>query len=347
MDSIENIIKTRKQRWTDMYSDSKKSGALIFINQNYGSRPLPYPENKAKRIEYTLNMYKIQMDSIEYIDDDKIPFVSPYTGTEIFANAFGCKVHKPENDMPFALPFVHNSREAAKIKYPDIKNSSPILDIFDIADKLRSSEPEAIMQLPDIQSPLDIAALIWNKEDFFAAMYDDPEAVKELVAMTEKFLTEFLDLWFKRYGTEFIAHYPEYYMPEGVTFSEDEVGAISPEMFGEFSLGSLNRLSGRYGMTGMHCCANSLHQWEKFKSIKNLKVLNLNPGGYDVCQKAYKYFEDTSVQMHVVNISDELYFNKQNNKNMRVVIQDWANDTSEAIEKSKMLREKYCGKNFI
>ena len=342
MDSAENIIKKRKHRWIDLYSNNQKPGAVIFIGQNYGAQPLPYPENKEKRIEFALNRYKIQMDSLEYIDDDRIPFITAYTGTEIFAGVFGCKISYPKNDMPFALPFVHNPAEAAKIKYPDLKNSPPIAEIFEIADKLKNAAPDALMQLPDIQSPLDIAALIWNKEDFFAAMYEDPQAVKDLVAMTEKFLTEFLDLWFERYGVECIAHHPDYYVPKGITFSEDEVGAISPEMFVEFSLGSLNRMSERYGdFTGIHCCADSRHQWDNFKSIKNLKLLNLNlthtPNDF---QKAYKYFEDTCVQMHSgPNVDDELYFN---GKNMRVVIQDWANTREEAIEKSKRLREKYC-----
>ena len=341
---MENTIKARKQRWSDLYSEGQKPGALILINQNYGSRPLPYPENKAGRIEYSLNMYRTQMDLLEYVDDDRIPFVSPYTGTEIFAGAFGCGIHYPKNDMPFALPFVNSPGEAAKIKYPDLKSSRIIADIIDTADKLKIAEPESLMQLPDIQSPLDIAALIWNKEDFFASMYEDPAAVKELVAMTEKFLIEFLDLWFSRYGREFIAHYPDYYMPEGVTFSEDEIGALSPAMFREFSLGSLNRLSEKYGMAGMHCCADSMHQWEGFKEIKNLKLLNLNlthtPEDFP---KAYKYFEHTCVQMHSANISDELYFDKNLNKNMRVVISDWADGKEEAAEKSKRLREKYSG----
>jgi len=338
---MDSIIQAKKQRWIDLYN-SEKSGAAIIIGRNYGGRPLPYPENKDKRIEYSINAYKIMADEAEDVDDDKIPFLAPYTGTEIFAHAFGCEVKYPENDMPFAVPFVHNSKEAAKVKKPDLKNSPPIAEIFEIADKLRNAAPEALMQLPDIQSPLDIAALIWNKEDLFVAMYEDPDAVKDLVAMVEKFLTEFLDLWFKRYGTDFIAHHPDYYMPYGVTFSEDEVGAISAAMFKEFSLGSLNRLADRYGLTGMHCCADSRHQWDSFKLIKNLRLINLNlthtPNDF---QKAYKYFADTCVQMHSANVSDELYFDKA--KNMRAVIQDWANTKEEAVEKSKRLREKYCG----
>lgn len=339
--NTDSIIKSRKQRWIDFYENDKQSGAVILVNQNYGSRPLPFHENKSKRIEYSINRYKIQEEALEYLDDDNIPFLSPYTGTEIFANAFGSKVKYPENDMPFALPFVHNSVEAAKVKYPDLKNSPPIAEIFDIADKLRASAPGALMQLPDIQSPLDIAALIWNKEDFFIAMYEDPEAVKELIDMVEKFLAEFLDLWFNRYGTDFIAHHPDYYMPYGITFSEDEVGAVSSDMFREFSLGSLNRLSEKYGGAGMHCCANSIHQWESFKLIKNLKLINIAQSD-EICQKAYTYFEDTCVQMHGARISDELYFDKQKNKNMRVIIQDYAETKQDAIEKCKTLREKYC-----
>jgi len=330
-----NIIKAKKQKWVDFY-ESKKSGAMILITQDYGSCPLPYPENKDKRIEYALNMYKMRADALD-VDDDSIPYLSPYTGTELFAHAFGCDVYYPGNDMPAAIPFINNSAEAAKISYPDLKSSPVIAEVFEIADKLRSYAPGALMRLPDIQSPLDVAALIWNKTDFFAAMYEEPEAVLNLVEQVEKFQTEFLDLWFGRYGRDFIAHYPDYYMPRGITFSEDEVGCFSPEMFRKFSLDSLNRLSERYGMAGMHCCADAKHQWENFKLIKNLKLINIGQS-YEVCQEAYKYFEDTCAQMHYAYISDEIW---RDNKNMRVIVQEYAGSKQEAVEKCKRLREKY------
>ncbi|MCL2096534.1 MAG: hypothetical protein FWH10_06485 [Oscillospiraceae bacterium] len=327
--NIGEDIRRRKQRWLDLYDG--KINSVLLLSLNCGERALPYPENKNKRIEYGINSYRIYLDAIEKNSgDDRVPALSPYTGTEIFARAFGCEVHYPGNDMPFALPFVKNSKDLAKVKYPDLYNSRTICEIVEIADKLREAEPDALMQLPDIQSPLGIAALIWNKEDFFASMYEDPEAVKELVAMTEKFLIEFLDFWFERYGGEFMAHFPDYYMPYGITLSEDEVGAVSPGMFREFSLGSLNRLSERYGMFGMHCCADAEHQWEDFKNIKNLKLLNFvhNPG---VCEKAYIFFKDVCAQMHSANIDKEIF---DKNKNMRVVISEWADNAEQAAEKS-------------
>jgi len=332
--SVNDIIQKRKQKWIDLY-DGKINSVILIGRGDCGNRPLPYSENKAGRIEYALRKYRVFADSVPYVDDDRIPFLEPYTGTEIFAHAFGCDVSYPANDMPFALPFVHNPKELAKVRYPELQNSS-VMEMFEIADKLKSAEPGGLLSLPDIQSPLDIAALIWNKEDLFIYMYDDPKAVMELVDMTEKFLTEFLDLWFARYGKDFIAHHPEYYMPYGVTFSEDEVGAISPAMFNEFSLGSLNRLSDRYGAAGMHCCAHSYHQWESFKLIKNLRLINLNLNQYEPTQKAYVYFKDTCVQMHSSGNVDESVVS--GHKSIRTVIQDWADSTESASEKGKLWR---------
>jgi len=64
-------------------------------------------------------------------------------------------------------------------------------------------------------------------------------------------------------------------MRGGYTFSEDEVGEFSQNMFEEFSLPSINRLSKRYGGCGMHCCAHSRHVWDGFNKIEGLRLINL------------------------------------------------------------------------
>jgi uroporphyrinogen-III decarboxylase len=189
------------------------------------------------------------------------------------------------------------------------------------------------MRLPDIQSPFDIAALIWEKSDFFAALYTEPEAVKELVAMAEELLSEFLDKWFARYGTEFAAHYPTYYMPSGITLSEDEIGALSPEMVREFSLPVLNRLSGRYGQIGIHCCAHAVHQWGNLAGINNLTVLNLIQPD-DVIEKAYPFFSGVCAQMHN---AEGPY--KCPDPEARIIYQGQAATTEEAVEKAARLRK--------
>jgi hypothetical protein len=199
--------------------------------------------------------------------------------------------------MPFALPIIHRAEEVAALAVPDVENT-PLALLFEMADELRRrAGPDALMRLVDIQSPMDIAALIWDKNEFYAAMLDTPEAVRLLAKKVHALLTAFLDRWFTRYGRDFIAHFPYYYMPDGLTLSEDEVGAVNGDMFDDFFAPELAALSTRYGGLGMHCCANSRHQWSRFAQIPGLRVLNICQPE-DVLREAYAYFAPTVAQIH-------------------------------------------------
>lgn len=212
----------------------------------------------------------------ELVDDDRVPYISNLTGTEVFAEAFGCKVHRPDDNNPFALPLVHSATEADAIKTPDLSRSS-LAYLFEISDELRRrGGPDAVMKPVDMQSPMDIVALIWDKADLFCAMIETPDVVKGLAFKVRTLLAEFFDEWTKRYGTTFVAHYPDYVMHGGITMSVDEVGAVNPEMFREFFRDELAVLSEHFGGLGLHCCADARHQWENFRDLPGLKVMNHN-----------------------------------------------------------------------
>lgn len=338
-----NIIEMRKKRWVDFYNSDNAS--LVLVHDSEEGRPLPYISNNAKRIKWSIERYARQMDFIHRLDDDRIPYLSPYTGTEIFAQAFGAKVYGTQDNMPTCYPVIHNSKELAHLKMPELSKSS-LTEMFEIADALRSAAPEGILALPDIQSPLDIAALIWSKEDFFLAMVDEPEAVHALIGMVNRLLIEFLDLWFERYGKDFIAHYPDYYMPFGVTLSEDEIGIINSDMFKAFTLDVLNGLSRRYGQIGIHCCANARHQWENFKAVSGLCLINfVQPA--EVIDEAYHEFKGVCAQMHSSNPVHPNRFSKDGLYSGRIIWRCYADDISGAIEQVKTLRDlagKYMAK---
>lgn len=295
-----STLEQRKQRWRDFYDMTKPQRHMFLIYYNDGTtppQPHPYPENKQERIDWAWDNYERQLARTEWLDDDWIPHIKVFTGTEIFAEAFGCKVHRPPDSNPSAIPMIRSASEVSKIKVPDL-GSSTLAMLFDIADELRRrGGPEATLKMADIQSPMDIAALIWDKNTFYVGILDAPEAVKKLADKTRQLLVAFLDEWFSRYGEDYVAHYPEYYFPKGITLSEDEVGSVNAEMFDEFFLPHLEELSSRYGGIGIHCCANARHQWPHFKKIPMLRLLNLVQPE-DELRDAYKYFAGHTTQMH-------------------------------------------------
>lgn len=292
-------IAARKARWRAQLEQSAPPEHLFLIVCDPGAPPYiqPWPSLKKERIERAWQLYQRHCARVEWLRDDSIPCLAVETGTEIFAEAFGCRVHRPEDNMPFALPLLDDPAGVAKLRVPELSTSSLAI-LFDMADELqRRAGTDAIFRMVDIQSPMDIAALIWDKNSFYAAMVEAPEAVQELASKVATLQTDFFDEWFARYGADFIAHYPNYYMPQGVTLSEDEVGVVSTDMFEEFFLPELKMLSLRYGGLGMHCCANSRHQWENFLRIPGLRLLNLVQPP-EVLRLAYPFFAGHVAQFH-------------------------------------------------
>jgi len=294
-----SIIEKRKQAWLDFY-DRKPSPKHVFIINYWPDikpAPKPWPEFKKERMEYIYDKCCRHMERIEWLQDDSLPFLEMISGTEIFAEAFGCKVHRPQDNNPFALPLIKSPSEVSALKVPEL-GSSTLAIHFEIADELIARTGKGtLLRPPDIQSPMDIASLIWDKNTFYMALIDAPEAVRELAHKVKTLLTAFLDEWFSRYGREFMAHHPDYYMPYGITLSEDEIGIVNQDMFNEFYLQELVELSERYGAIGIHCCANARHQWENLKKIPNLKLLNLN-NSLDYIKEAYEFFAEHTAQMH-------------------------------------------------
>jgi hypothetical protein len=239
--------------------------------------PAPlWPDKVRERIERRWAEYELMCRKAALVDDDRIPYLNNATGTEIFAEAFGCRVHRPADNNPFALACVRTAAEADALRVPEVSGSS-LTYLFGIADELRRrAGPHALLKPVDIQSPMDIAALIWDKADLFIAMLETPEAVIALADKARQLMVAFFDEWFGRYGKTYVAHYPDYVMHGGLTLSVDEVGAVNEEMFRTFFRDELVALSRHFGGLGIHCCADARHQWGNFRELPGLKVMNHN-----------------------------------------------------------------------
>ena len=175
------------------------------------------------------------------------------------------------------------------------------------------------------------------------AMVDNPEAVVELADKVYKLLTAFLDEWFRRYGRNFVAHCPDYYMPQGITLSEDEAGSVNAEMFESLFLPELQRLSDRYGGLGMHCCADARHQWPNFRKIRGLRLLQLtNPPKRTMEEyliPSYAFFENICAQWKGWSPSGPMEtWSNQWPRNARVVLDIPAKNADEAARLADQLQ---------
>ncbi len=211
---------------------------------------------------------------------DLIPFVNLNTNTGIFAAAFGCPLHKnPDDDLPaFALPAIGDAAEADALPEPGMDAAAALMRTLELGERMREClGPDVPVGVPDVQSPFDVAALVWRKEDFFAALVETPDPAFRLIEKCHRLIESFLDRFLERFPNANLSHCPvtAWAPPElGCWLSEDEAGAISPGMFEAFALPSLVELSNHFGGMFLHCCAAADHQYANFARIPDLRGLN-------------------------------------------------------------------------
>lgn len=340
-----NNIDARKHRWVaaqEAMGDRQHLFLINYLPDNCIS-PSPWPEKRVERMDAALQAYERELARSAWLQDDTIPCLNFTTGTEIFAEAFGCPVHRPDDNMPYARPLISSATEVAKIKVPELSTSS-LAYLFESMDALRQrAGNEAVVRMIDLQSPMDVTALIWDKNDFYIALIEEPEAVHELADKVTALMMAFLDEWFARYGNEFIAHYPNYYMPYGVTLSVDEIGVISEGQFIEYFKPEISALANRYGRIGIHSCAHARHQWGQLLAIPQLRVLNLVQPE-PVIREAWAYFAPHLLQMHSAGAENgpAWSWRAQYPEQSRMVIQATAATREEALELSERL-QGVCG----
>jgi hypothetical protein len=224
---------------------------------------------------WIVQKYEIGLQWVEALQDDSVPCADMLTGTQIFAAAFGCAVHTSEYGKPAAMPLVTTAQEADRLRVPGI-DSPPLDRIWRMAEIVRRRlGPDVPLSVPDIQSPFDIAALIWRKQDMYLALYDSPDAVKQLVAKCQQLLERFLVEYQRRFAPVNMIHWPRTWAPAGLgcSLSEDEAGAMSRQMFEEFCLPPLVSLSNTFGGMFMHSCADADHLYGSFNKIPRLRGL--------------------------------------------------------------------------
>lgn len=181
-------VAARRQRWRDFLDLDSAPQHLFLINVQNQDNPVgqinPYsllwPENKHKLVGVLAESYAQSVERISWLHDDFVPYAAMTSGTEIFAEAFGCKVSRPENNMPCAIPCVSSAREAAMVAVPKLEDT-PLMIHFEVADKVKGMIGDEVpLKMVDIQSPMSIVAQIWEKSALFPAMITEPEAVHEL-----------------------------------------------------------------------------------------------------------------------------------------------------------------------
>lgn len=210
-------------------------------------------------------------------ETDYVPYLDPFEGVTILSEAFGCPVEVPHNGDPYIKsPLINVPRDVYNLKKPD-KDNAVYKRVF---DTLKFFEKETNYQIPvgatDPQGPLDIASLIFNNNDFLIACISNKREVHYLLSL----ITEaFIEFYTRQYELLKNPAFPVHSFPlvnsnDGIAVSDDESVLLSPELFEEFGVPYLNKISDAFGGLYYHSCGDFGHILDKILKIENLRAIN-------------------------------------------------------------------------
>ena len=217
------------------------------------------------------------------VDDDFIPYLTPYIGTGILASAFGCTMHfAPGRDPSVAAPCVESLADAARLRMPDPNRDGLMPRVLEAAAYMRAHGPYPVA-LTDSQSPLDELILMVGHERLYLWMYDEPRVVHELFRLaTEAFIA-----WVKAQkavtGEPLDACYGEQGVwippPCGVWLADDEAVNLPPSLYEEFVAPYYERIFAEFHGGVLHFCGNGAHLAAILRRMKGLVAINTGPVG--------------------------------------------------------------------
>jgi hypothetical protein len=200
---------------------------------------------------------------------DNIPYVRVDFGRVpwLLAIAYGCtpvrignlinakprfnSIPKPEDLVPAEQIYDHGY-------YPEIARRMQLIE-------------ERFGDLPfvpsDTQSPIDVATQLVDTQTLLMGIYDEPEAVRSLLAEIAEAIDTVLQKQRKAVH-RWLGFGHDYPLPRGLHLSNDNAAFLSPDVYRAYVLPSIEPLAERYNGITLHCCMGYSQNLEVMSSCR-------------------------------------------------------------------------------
>jgi hypothetical protein len=232
------------------------------------------------------NVNEVVNNNLKYFErqllfpySDDVPYLEPWIGTGVYANAFGCETLWREDNAPDTHYRYHSIEKVANLPYPDWKKSQMMQMTLDIIRKMKD---ETMGQLPialtDTQSPYDTATLILDSCKFFTGCYTHPEIVQNFMQKITDLTIEFSKIQQEEIG-DCLAR-PGHIFPSlpgvnGIAISDDNLAVSSPDVNEMVSFPANKQISDAFNGIAIHSCGNWSHTMTKLQE-KSGKVMMID-----------------------------------------------------------------------
>lgn len=199
----------------------------------FGGEHVPddYFTEPASMLRYQQNGFASHLAAV---DDDTVPYFMPWFGTAVLASGFGAKIIYHENSDPSAAtPVFESAGDIARPKRPNPYSDGLMPRVIRFIE-YAFAHGELEVGVTDLNSPLCTAAQLRGYEKLFYWMYDEPDAVDELMSLITESFIGWVKLQWELTGQPFgySCGLQGVFSPKGgVWLSDDDLVSLSPPLY--------------------------------------------------------------------------------------------------------------------
>jgi hypothetical protein len=205
-------------------------------------------------------------------------FLEPWYGIGTISSAFGIDYEWPDGGAPAILPKFTSSEgvlafPATPVKETEIgRHTLEMIDYF-----LNETGGRLPVSLTDAQSPFNIACHVMGIGNILMDMIQNPDGVRALLRHISSLLVAFTHVQADRLGKALVSPGHGFVSArcfEGLGMSDDYMLMMSPEMYRDLAVESVERAGAPFGGPAFHSCGDWSDRMEVVREIKGLCMVD-------------------------------------------------------------------------
>lgn len=264
----------------------------------------------ADKCRYREESLSLQLDGVTRTletDNDWVPYIEPWHGVGVYAQAFGCPFEWSETDAPWTRVIVNDIQQLRDLAKPDINKSEMLQYVLETTEYFNKvTKGEVAIGPTDTQGPLSTLSLICDPCWMLTEAWDYPEdfhrVLNDIADLIIEFSLEQKKLCAKRAAPGHSMWSPAIF--SGISLSDDMLAMIGPDYYEEFGKPYDQKIANALGGAVIHSCGKWAHTFEIVKSMKNITMVDLAISNvYDpdpnIPEKIIEGFENSGIPVQV------------------------------------------------
>lgn len=222
-----------------------------------------------------------------------LPCIRANYGTSIIPSLFGAEAYvmdRKHNTLPTSRPLPGGAAALRRVVdkgVPDIFSGygENVFEVGRQFKKIAQQYPKIARHIhvyhPDLQGPLDICELLAGS-DLFLLVVDEPELVKELLALITETYIRFLREWFEIWPCSGDRSFHWGWLHQGhIMLRNDSMMNLSPDFYAGFAKPFDQRLFDVFGGGAMHFCGRGDHYIDQVGAMPGVYAINMSQPEYN------------------------------------------------------------------